>query len=362
RSSDLRKGARDARRLRYIRSYCEPVGAGRNRRLAARARYGHQGRGARGRDPDRSARCVGVGFDRLPIVNSGGYLERYRAETKGKPVDPARFVGTPSGLSHRDIHSVINDRSLGERFFEIHSDMLDHEKSVYIDPFFGDLHGQRAIRAWLVPIMSGQGSEASFDTVFPAAFLEDGEGGTSIDEWMLTQPVNGEWVKIVRGVSVRRYRNGWVRDAVDFFDTTPIRMGMAFREKQGDALVPLPDWPRVPTKPWVRSDPPPALSPAAEAWRRGRAERGAGTPTGLTNRDLHVLIFERPNPTDFDGEFSALLHPTASVYIDPIFGELHGQKAIADWLADVMPKAGNVAFELTEKPVFDGDMSYSEWR
>jgi len=257
---------------------------------------------------------------------------------------------------------VINDRSLGERFFEIHSDMLHPEKSVYIDPFFGDLHGQRAIRAWLVPIMAGQGSEASFDPVFPAAFLEDGEGGTSIDEWMLTQPVNGEWVKIVRGVSVRRYRNGWVRDAVDFFDTTPIRMGMAFREKQGDALVPLPDWPRVPTKPWVRSDPPPALSPAAEAWRRGRAERGAGTPTGLTNRDLHVLIFERPNPTDFDGEFSALLHPTASVYIDPIFGELHGQKAIADWLADVMPKAGNVAFELTEKPVFDGDMSYSEWR
>ncbi len=290
------------------------------------------------------------------------YIDRYREEMKGKPLDPARFVGTPSGLSHRDIHSVINDRSLGERFFEIHSDMLDPEKSVYIDPFFGDLHGQRAIRAWLVPIMSGQGSGASFDPVFPAAFLDDGEGGTSIDEWMLTQPVNGEWVKIVRGVSVRRYRDGWVRDAVDFFDTTPIRMGMAFREKQGDRVVPLPDWPRVPTKAWVRSAPPAPLSAAATAWRADHAKRPADQPTGLSNRDLHDLLFEQPRGDNFYSEFTALLHPTASVYIDPIFGEVHGRKEIGDWLADVMPKAGKIAFELTEKPVFDGDMSYSEWR
>ncbi|MBL0913958.1 MAG: nuclear transport factor 2 family protein [Sphingopyxis sp.] len=290
------------------------------------------------------------------------YLDRYRAETKGKPLDPARFVGTPPGLSHRDIHSVINDRSLGERFFEVHSDMLDPEKSVYIDPFFGDLHGQRAIRAWLVPIMSGQGAAASFDPVFPAEFLDDGEGGTSIDEWVLTQPVNGEWVKIVRGVSVRRYRDGWVRDAVDFFDTTPIRMGMAFREKQGDRVVALPDWPRVPTKPWVRTDPPAKLSAAAAAWRADHAKRPADKPTGLSNRDLHDLIFEQPRGDNFYSEFTALLHPTASVYIDPIFGEVHGRKEIGDWLADVMPKAGKIAFELTEKPVFDGDMSYSEWR
>ncbi|WP_144037743.1 WHG domain-containing protein [Sphingopyxis sp. KK2] len=290
------------------------------------------------------------------------YIDRYREETKGKPLDPARFVGTPSGLSHRDIHSVINDRSLGERFFEIHSDMLDPEKSVYIDPFFGDLHGQRAIRAWLVPIMSGQGSGASFDPVFPAAFLDDGEGGTSIDEWMLTQPVNGEWVKIVRGVSVRRYRDGWVRDAVDFFDTTPIRMGMAFREKQGDRVVALPDWPRVPTKAWVRTAPPAPLSAAAAAWRADHAKRPADQPTGLSNRDLHDLLFEQPRGDNFYSEFTALLHPTASVYIDPIFGEVHGRGEIGDWLADVMPKAGKIVFELTEKPVFDGDMSYSEWR
>lgn len=290
------------------------------------------------------------------------WLDRYREETKGKPLDPARFVGTPSGLSHRDIHSVINDRSLGERFFEVHSDMLDPEKSVYIDPFFGDLHGQRAIRAWLVPIMSGQGSGASFDPVFPAVFLDDGEGGTSIDEWELTQPVNGKWEKIVRGVSVRRYRDGWVRDAVDFFDTTPIRMGMAFRAKQGDRVVALPDWPRVPTKAWVRTDPPAKLSKAAAAWRANHSEATADKPTGLSNRDLHDLIFEQPRGADFYSEFSALLHPTGSVYIDPIFGEVHGRKAIHDWLADVMPKAGHVEFELTEKPVFDGDMSYSEWR
>lgn len=290
------------------------------------------------------------------------YIDRYREEMKGKPLDPARFVGKPSGLSHRDIHSVINDRSLGERFFEIHSDMLDPEKSVYIDPFFGDLHGQRAIRAWLVPIMSGQGSGASFDPVFPAAFLDDGEGGTSIDEWVLTQPVDGKWEKIVRGVSVRRYRDGWVRDAVDFFDTTPIRMGMAFREKQGDRVVALPDWPRVPTKPWVRTEPPAPLSAAATAWRADHAKKPADQFTGLSNRDLHDMLFEQPRGDNFYSEFTALLHPSASVYIDPIFGEVHGRKEIGDWLADVMPKAGNIAFELTEKPVFDGDMSYSEWR
>jgi len=297
------------------------------------------------------------------------WLERYRAETAGKPLDADRFVPTQSGLSHRDIHTVINDRSLAERFFEVHCDLLEPEKSMYIDPIFGDLHGQKAIRAWLVPIMSGQGSGASFDPVFPAVFMDDGEGGTSIDEWQLVQPVDGKWVPVVKGVSVRRYRDGWIRDAVDFFDTGPIRAGLAAEAAKGKRVARLPDWPRVPTTVWQR-EPSKPLSPAASHWLQQRSavprkanEEALNTrSSGLSNRDLHQVIFESGRSTDFYTQVSDLMHPTASVYIDPIFGEVKGQKAIREWLADIMPKTGNIEFELLQKPVFDDDMSYSEWR
>jgi len=293
------------------------------------------------------------------------WLNKYREETRGKPLDPRRFIGTPSGLSHRDIHSVINDRSLGERFFEVHCDLLEPDKSVYIDPVFGDLHGQRRIRAWLVPIMSGQGSEASFDPIFPAVFMDDGEGGTSIDEWQLMQPLDGKWTPIVRGVSVRRYRDGWIRDAVDFFDTSPIRAGLAALSAEGKRVPTLPSWPRVETKVW-KLPPAAKFGPGIKTWEARRAERSSGglitETSGLSNRELHQLIFEGPRRADFDAMVLDLMHPTASIYVDPIFGEIRGQAAIRAWLADIMGKVGNIEFELLQKPVFDGDMSYSEWR
>jgi len=131
----------------------------------------------------------------------------------------------------------------------------------------------------------------------------------------------------------------------------------------------LPDWPRLPTTVWQRRPSEP-LSPAASHWLQQRSavpqkadENALNTrSSGLSNRDLHQVIFESGRSTDFYTQVSDLMHPTASVYIDPIFGEVKGQKAIREWLADIMPKTGNIEFELLQKPVFDGDMSYSEWR
>ncbi|MEN3953115.1 nuclear transport factor 2 family protein [Iodidimonas sp. SYSU 1G8] len=293
------------------------------------------------------------------------YLDTYMREMSGKPLDARRFVATPSGLSHPDIHSIINDRSLGERFFELHCDMLHPTKSTYIDPIFGDLHGQKKIRAWLVPIMSGQGGGASFDPVFPAEFMDDGEGGTSIDEWQLVQPVDGTWKPIVKGISVREYRDGWITYAVDYFDSTPIRIGLAAAAAKGERVVPLPAWPRVPTTAWTK--PPAALpSPNVQAWltaRAGKPKDGlVSRPSGLTNRELHEVAFEISRPADYYAVTSDLMHPTDAVYIDPIFGEVRGQQAIRDWLGDIMAKVGHIEFEPLRAPIFDGDVSYSEWR
>ena len=290
------------------------------------------------------------------------YLDAYLRERDGAPLDPDRLVDQPSGLDHRDIHSVINDRSVGERFFEVHCDLLHPTDSTYIDPVFGALHGQASIRAWLVPTMAAQDSgvgAVSFDPIFPAAFLDDGQGGTSVDEWVLMQQVGDDWIPVTRGVSVREYRDGWITYAVDHFDTTPIRIGVAMAAAAGGPAMELPDWPRVPTDRWERpaSDGP---SPNVQAWLVNRTD-GTRAP-GLTNRELHELLFEVDRTPEYATITADVAHPTDGVYIDPVFGEVRGQETIRAWLTDVMPKVGNVEFEQTRPPVFDGDVSYSEWR
>lgn len=130
---------------------------------------------------------------------------------------------------------MINDRTAGERFFEVFCDHLHPTDSVYIDPIFGSFHGQDAIRAWLVPIMKKVGN-VSFDAVEPAFFVaadaaDEGEAhlghgpvDSSFDEWQMHMHLpDGTAVPVVRGCSVRKFRDGFIVYACDYFDTHPMR-------------------------------------------------------------------------------------------------------------------------------------------
>jgi len=57
-----------------------------------------------------------------------------------------------------------------------------------------------------------------------------------------------------------------------------------------------------------------------------------------------------------------LMHPTDSVYVDPIFGKFRGQKEIRAWLTDIMGKVGNIVFEPIAQPLWDGEVSLQMWR
>ncbi|NJN50828.1 MAG: hypothetical protein HC809_02625 [Gammaproteobacteria bacterium] len=290
------------------------------------------------------------------------YLDAYYRDRADAPLDPARVVTQPSGLGHRDIHTIINDRTLGERFFEIHADLMHPTRSVYIDPIFGAFTGQSAIRAWLVPTMS-QIKGVAFDAVRPAEFFDDGEGGTSVDEWQVHSLIDGEWVPSIRGVSVRRYRDGWIEYAADHFDSTPARMAST-------GGTPLPPWPRVATQPWTGE--PPRMSAAARAyvesrrktWDRfevGSPERDVMQPSGLSNAELHGLLFDPESGSDVR-LIADLMHPTESEYHDPIFASLKGQRAIRAWYIDIMTKTGNIVFESLSPPLFNGATSFQEFR
>lgn len=294
------------------------------------------------------------------------HLDGYAAETAGQPVDPERFVGVPSGLDHRDIHSVINDRSLAERFFEVHCDFLDPDRSRYQDPIFGSFTGQRAIRAWLVRAM-GDVAAVSFDAVFPAEFLDDGAGGTSIDEWQLTTFDGASWVPVTHGVSIRRYRDGWITDAIDYFDTMPVRMGAAAAAAAGGPAMDLPPPPHHALLGDPAWDDLGDLPENASTWLAARAKAcDAGTweppaATGLSDEDLFHLLFDRRAGRDFD-LICDLMHPTASVYIDPVFGHFDGREAIRAWLLDIMGKTGTIEFEALSPAVLDGSVAFQEFR
>jgi limonene-1,2-epoxide hydrolase len=138
-------------------------------------------------------------------------------------------------MDHRALHRLINDRSSGEAFFEIFCDHLHPTDSVYIDPIFGTFRGRDAIRAWLVPVMKKVG-DVSFDATEPAFFaagsgaesetahLGHGALDSSYDEWMMTLHLpDGSAIPVVRGCSVRKFRDGMIVYACDYFDTHPLR-------------------------------------------------------------------------------------------------------------------------------------------
>jgi hypothetical protein len=130
-------------------------------------------------------------------------------------------------------------------------------------------------------------------------------------------------IPLSRGVSVRRFRNGWITWACDVYDTGPFRVPPP-PEAEVEA-APIPDWPRTE---WTRDPDVPE--------------------TNAASVDFAALA------EDF--------HPIDSVYHDPIFGEIRGREAIRAWLGDVMGKVGNIVFEPLGPRLDDGNTSVEEWQ
>jgi hypothetical protein len=126
-----------------------------------------------------------------------------------------------------------------------------------------------------------------------------------------------------KGVSVRRYRDGWITWACDVYDTGPFRVPPP--PDAGVDAAPIPDWPRT-------------------VWR--------------VDPDVAEVL---ASSVDFSADADEF-HPTDSVYHDPIFGEIRGREAIRAWLVDIMGKVGNIVFEPLGPQLDDGTTSVQEWQ
>ena len=92
--------------------------------------------------------------------------------------------------------------------------MMHPTESVYIDSLFGRLEGQAAIRTWLIDIMAKVGNIA-FEPIADSLW----DGNTSVQLWKQVAVLDdGSKVEMTWGASVRRYRDGWIVWAADYFD------------------------------------------------------------------------------------------------------------------------------------------------
>ena len=292
------------------------------------------------------------------------FVQAYAAEMTGHAMDLDRLVTEPSGLDVPGMLAALGDPRLARLGITLMADFMAPEGSIYYDAIFGAYHGQLAIRGWLVPAMA-EIEVIEFVPTAESVLFDDGQGVSSLDEWRMVAKMGDETIPLSRGVSVRRYRDGWITWACDVYDTG------AFRQPpppdSGIEAAPIPPWPRVE---WTsdRVAAPAPLSDAAQAWLRSRPQgRPAGdaslvsVPSGLAHSEMSNVLGDPVASADSHA-VSDLFHPTESVYIDPLFGEFHGQAAIRGWLTDVMAKVGNLEFELLGPLLFDGSTSVQEWK
>ncbi len=245
------------------------------------------------------------------------FVSRHLAEMRGQPIDLDRLVSTPSGLTPEQMMEAIGHPDIGKLGIPLMADFMAPEGSMYFDAIFGAFHGQLAIRQWLVPAMA----EIDFIDFVPTAepvWFDDGHGGSSLDEWHMVMNLDGEKIPLSRGVSVRRYRNGWITWGCDVYDTASFRQ---------------------PPPPDMAEQPPPLPPPPVVEW---------------TTADGASLDDPRRSADPF--------HPTDSVFFDPIAGELHGEAEIGRWLAAVAQDSADAVFEPIGPLLSDGRTAVQEWK
>ncbi len=286
------------------------------------------------------------------------FVTRYIAAQGGSPMTVDRLVTEPSGLDLAGMTAALSDPRLGRLGIQLIADFMAPEGSLYFDAIFGGYRGQQDIRNWLVPAMA-EIEFIDFVPTMPGELFDDGEGGTSLDEWRMVANMNGERIPLSNGVSVRRYRNGWLDWACDVYDTGPFRTPPP--PESGVEAAPLPPPPPLDWEQVDLGDAHP-LSPQAEQWlaKRPAGRYGDAPLSGLSHADLNDLIHHPTTGWDWD-VVGDLFHPTESIYLDPIFGDFRGQAEIKSWLVDVMTKVGNIAFRPLGPVLFNGAASVQEW-
>ncbi|MDG1265403.1 MAG: nuclear transport factor 2 family protein [Ilumatobacter sp.] len=257
------------------------------------------------------------------------FVESYVANNAGFEPDLDRLVTEPSGLDAATMLQTLANPWFAEPgrqpvALQMMCDFMAPEGSIYYDAIYGAFEGQRAIRNWLIPTMA-KIDFIEFVPTAPPALFDDGSGQTSLDEWKMIAVFGEDRMPLSRGVSVRRYRDGWITWACDVYDTGPFRVPPPPDTEINVDAEPIPDWPRT-----------------------------------LWQRDT-----ESPETSAASIDFAALgdtFHPTDSVYHDPIFGEIHGRDAIGAWLADMSDRAGNIVYEPLGPRLDDGSTSVQEWQ
>jgi len=247
----------------------------------------------------------------------------------GENPDLTRIVATPSGLDAAGMMEALNDPRLTEPgrqpiALQMMCDWMAPEGSIYFDSIYGDNRGQSAIRNWLLPVMATI-DFIEFVPTGDGVLFDDGQGGTSLDEWQMFVNLDDLHLPLSRGVSVRRYREGWITWSCDVYDTGPFRLPPPPGADVDVEAEPLPDWPRT-------------------VWEReaGRAD---------------IVMSERDPDVAADR-----FHPTDSVYHDPRAGELHGRDAIRDWMRDALPATAGSVFEPLGPRLDDGNTAIQEWQ
>jgi hypothetical protein len=285
----------------------------------------------------------------------GSFVEHYLVEMSGRDTDLDRLVTEPSGLDASGMIAAFSDPRLGRLGIPLMADFMAPEGSIYFDAIFGAYHGQRAIRNWLVPAMA----EIEFIEFVPLAepvVFDDGAGGSSLDEWFMIANIGDDKIPLSRGVSVRRYCEGWITWACDVYDTDSFRQP----PPPGVEAAPLPPCPDVS---WTvdTSVKLPMLSTAAQAWLDTSRVHGADLATdatGLTNRDI-LDLFANLVPGSEAGLCGSLFHPTDAVVHDPTMGELRGHDDINRWLTDASMQSSTR--QALGPWLFNGDAAAQEW-
>ena len=124
-------------------------------------------------------------------ITTESFVKSYVAEMSGSDVDLERLVTEPSGLTGVGMNEAISHPDVGKLGIPLMADFMAPVGSLYYDAIFGAFHGQLAIRQWLVPAMA----EIEFIDFVPMAeplMFDDGEGGTSLDEWQMVMNLEGQ--------------------------------------------------------------------------------------------------------------------------------------------------------------------------
>lgn len=285
------------------------------------------------------------------------WIEDWRTRREARPVDDSLVVTAPNGLGHADIHALVTDRMLTPRFRDLLADFIQPDAGLYFDALHGARESQRGVRRMLASVLA---DSPRVEAVFPPHLFSDAHGSVSVEEWEATAPGGVP----LKGISIRRMSGPWIDYAADYYDTGPLRRAAA-RSGQD-----LPAGPKGGPEVWD-DRPVPPLSEAARAWLADRrALRSAGgwdvaatvaEPSGLSARDMHAIMNDRSTERDFD-IICDLMHPTESLYVDPIFGHFRGQAVIRQWLTDIMGKVGKATYVPVGAALLSDGVSFQEWQ